>query len=130
MSVMAGNKPAKRAAIIGAGPIGLDAALNLRQRGWEVAVYERGRLAEYVQRWGHVRLFSPFAMNSTTAGRAAIRAALPDHAFPGDGDVLTGRQYVTSYLEPLTRVPLLKDVLKLETQVVSVGRRGMLKGDA
>ena len=63
-----------RIAVLGAGPIGLEAALYARSLKYPVAVYERGRVGEHIQRWGHVRLFSPFGMNSTSLGRAAIEA--------------------------------------------------------
>ena len=48
----------KRIAIIGAGPIGLEAAAYARRLGHEVTVYERGRVGENVGRWGHVVMFS------------------------------------------------------------------------
>src|SRR2546429_2402838 len=90
-----------RVAIVGAGPIGLEAALYARRLDLPVTVYERGRVGEYLQRWGHVRLFSPFGLNSTPLGRAAIRETSGKHDFPADGDLLTGRQHLARYLEPL-----------------------------
>jgi thioredoxin reductase len=123
-----------RLAILGAGPIGLEAALHARQLKMPVTVYERGRVGEHLQRWGHVRLFSPFSMNSTPQGRAAIRAENPRHEFPADGDCISGRQLVSVYLEPLARTAELRDCLRTENQVLAIGRRGFLKeelpGDA
>ena len=66
-----------RLAVLGAGPIGLEAALYARTLGLPVTVYEQGRVGEHLHRWGHVRLFSPFGMNSTPLGRAAIRLHRP-----------------------------------------------------
>ena len=63
-----------RLAVLGAGPIGLEAALYARTLNLPVTVYERGRVGEYLHNWGHVRLFSPFGMNATSLGRAAIKA--------------------------------------------------------
>src|SRR5438309_956377 len=97
---MAKNAPV-RIAILGAGPIGLEAALYGRKLGFSVTVYERGRAAEHVRRWGHVRLFSPFGMNVTALGKAAIQADNPRHEFPGDGDCIAGKDHVAAYLEPL-----------------------------
>ena len=54
-----------------------------------VTVYERGRVGEYLYRWGHVRLFSPFGMNATPLGRAALRAENPKHELPADSDCVT-----------------------------------------
>jgi hypothetical protein len=119
-----------RIAVLGAGPVGLEAALHARALGLPVTVYERGRVAEHVQRWGHVRLFSPFGMNCTALGRAAIKAENPKHELPADGDCVSGRDYTAAYLEPLAMTGKLIERLRLETQVVAVGRSGLLKGDS
>jgi len=118
-----------RIAILGAGPIGLEAALYARSLNLPVTVYERGRVAEHLHRWGHCRLFSPFSMNSTTLGRAAIKADLPKHSLPGDADCITGREHVAAYLDPLAKSEPLRDCLRTETQVLSIARRGYLKDD-
>src|SRR5262245_34798458 len=83
-----------RIAILGAGPIGLEAVLYARRLNLPVTVYEAGRVGEHLHRWGHVRLFSPFGMNTTPLGRAALRAENSDHAFPGDGDCITGKEHL------------------------------------
>ena len=54
-----------RLAILGAGPIGLEAALQAATLKLPFVVYERGRSGEHLRQWGHVRLFSPFGTNST-----------------------------------------------------------------
>jgi thioredoxin reductase len=118
-----------RIAILGAGPIGLEAALYARSLSLPVTVYERGRLGEHVQRWGHVRVFSPFGMNSTPLGRAAIQAAGPRKELPADGDLLTGREHLARYLEPLAQAEPVKGCLRLGTNVLHVARRGLLKDD-
>src|SRR5713226_2227078 len=119
-----------RIAILGAGPIGLEAALYARRLGLAATVYERGRVCENVQRWGHVRLFSPFGMNVTTLGREALRADDPHFDFPADNDVLTGRELVAAYFDPLAHSSALADSIRLETQVLHIGRRGLLKDDS
>jgi thioredoxin reductase len=125
---------APRLAILGAGPIGLEAAAYARTLQLPVTVYERGRVGEYLHAWGHVRLFSPFGMNTTALGRAAIRADIPKHDFPADGDCITGRDHLAAYLEPLAKTELLRGCLRAGTQVLHIGRRGFLKeevpGDA
>jgi len=118
-----------RIAVLGAGPIGLEAALSARSLNLPVTVYERGRPGEHLRRWGHVRLFSPFGMNATPLGRAALLADNPRRDFPADGDCVTGREHVTCYLEPLTQSAALRDCLRPGIQVVQVGRRGLLKED-
>src|SRR5436305_7588948 len=109
-----------RIAVLGAGPVGLEAALHARALGLPVTVYERGRVAEHVQRWGHVRLFSPFGMNTTPLGRAAILADNPRHEFPADNACVTGHDHVSAYLEPLATTNLIAECLRMETQVLAV----------
>src|SRR5438105_3506354 len=118
-----------RIAILGAGPIGLEAALYARTLKLPVTVYERGRVGEHVHRWGHVRLFSPFGMNATSLGRAAIRSDNARHDFPADGDCITGKEHLRAYLDPLAKTGLLRDCLRTETQVLHIARRGLLKSD-
>ena len=90
---------------------------------------QRGRVAEYVQRWGHVQLFSPFGQMTSPLGRAALRFDNPKHDLPKDADLITGRDYVSAYLEPLAMTGPLIESLKLETQVVQIGRTGLMKTD-
>jgi thioredoxin reductase len=119
-----------RIAVLGAGPIGLEAALYARKLDFSVTVYERGQVGEHWRRWGHVRLFSPFGMNATPLGRAAIRAEKPSHDFPADADCLTGREHLATYLEPLAATSPLKGCLRINTQILQVGRHGFLKEDS
>jgi thioredoxin reductase len=114
-----------RIAVLGAGPIGLEAALYARSCDLPTTVYERGRVGEYLRRWGHVRLFSPFGLNVTPLGRAAMAR----RHVPPDNDCITGREHVACYLEPLAQSSALRDCLRTGVQVVQVGRRGLLKGD-
>src|ERR1700722_5384484 len=90
-----------RVAILGAGPIGLEAALYAATLKLPFTVYERGQVGEHLRRWGHVRLFSPFGMNSTPLGRSRIQNDHPDHEVPDAHALLTGREHLADYLEPL-----------------------------
>jgi thioredoxin reductase len=117
-----------RLAILGAGPIGLEAALVARQLKLPFTIYERGRVGEHLLRWGHVRLFSPFGMNVTPLGRSTILGTRPEHEFPADETHTTGREHVERYLAPLADV--LKECLRTETQVLRVGRRNCLKDES
>ena len=125
---MAVDTPA-RIAILGAGPIGLEAALYARFLGYDVDIFERGSVADNIVRWGHVRMFSPFGMNRSTLGLAALRAQDESYSPPGDDELLTGLEYADRYLMPLSQTDLLADHLKLGVEVVGVGRPEMLKGE-
>ncbi|MEO1270809.1 MAG: NAD(P)-binding domain-containing protein, partial [Myxococcota bacterium] len=116
-----------RIAIIGAGPVGLEAALALSTLGHDVHVYERGALADAVRRWSHVTLFSAWELNVSALGLEALeRQGLeppPPQAFP------TGAEYVERYLIPLSQDPQLEGRIHTQTEVLSVGRKGVLKGE-
>lgn len=117
-----------RIAILGAGPIGLEAALYARQLKLPFTVFEQGRIGEHVWRWGHVKLFSPFGMNVTSLGRKAIQSIKLDPNFPPDDACLTGREHVERYLAPLAE--LLREHIKTEARVINVCRAGYYKQDA
>ncbi len=116
----------KRVAVIGAGPLGLEAALYARRLGHEVALYERDTVAENVRRWGHVLMFSPWRMNISPLARSELRRrgwSAPDpEAFP------TGRQFRENYLLPLSEV--LDGALRTGVEVAGVARSGLLKNEA
>ncbi len=113
------------AAIIGAGPVGLEAALAALERGFDVHVFERGEPGAHVRAWGHVRMFTPWRMNWTERGLAALEATgwrRPDpEACP------TGQELAEEYLEPLARLPQLRERVHTGAQVVHVSRAGMRK---
>ena len=125
---MAVDTPA-RIAVLGAGPIGLEAAIYARFLGYDVTIIERGEVAENVQRWGHVCLFSPFSMNHSSLGAAAIAAQGSQNALPKDEELLTGHQWRERYLLPLSETDLLSDHLCTNTRVLSLGRPHVLKAD-
>jgi len=125
---MAIDTPA-RIAIIGAGPIGLEAALYARYLGYDVDLFERGDVADHVQRWGHVRMFTPFGESRTPLALAALTAQDAQWQAPADDALLTGREYAERYLAPLAKSDLLVDGLHLHAEVLSIGREGWLRSE-
>jgi hypothetical protein len=116
----------RRLIIVGGGPVGLEAALRANADGFDVTILEKGRVGDAVRRWGHVRLFTPFKMNSSFAGRTAVAART---LLPGDDAILSGKEHVMSYLEPLAE-GIRSDVSVLEQhEVVAVSRSTYGKSD-
>jgi hypothetical protein len=119
----------KQIAVLGAGPIGIEAALYARLLGHAVTLYDRGPAAANVADWGHVHLFTPWRMNTSPVGVEALRKADQWPEFPADV-CPSGHEFRTHYLLPLTETPLLKDAVRLGTKVLSVGRHDHHKADA
>ena len=115
----------KRIAIVGAGPIGLEAALAAAARGDDFAVFEAApAVGGHLRRWGHVRTFTPWAMNVSPRMRAALPSAPDGPRRP------TGRQLADELLEPIAALPELRGRIHCGTRVVAVGREGLLKHEA
>jgi thioredoxin reductase len=122
------SKNTPRLAILGAGPIGIEAGLYAQELQLPFTIYERGRTCEHLRRWGHVRLFTPFGMNVTALGRQALREAALRRDLPADDALLTGREHIEKYLGPLAEH--LASQIRTETQVVQVSRRGCFKQES
>lgn len=115
-------------AIIGAGPTGLEAALAVAEHGYSFTLYEAApRIAGHVHRWRHVRLFTPWSMNVSPRMRRALEAI--GHSVPDEDHCPTGAELIDELFEPLASAPPLADHLALGTQVLSIGRQGLLKHD-
>ena len=111
----------KRIAIIGAGPIGLEAALYGRALGHDVTVFDRGPIAANLIQWGFVQLFTPWRMNATPLGLRALQ----DSARWREplGDVCpSGAELRDRYLLPLADSPLLSGRIQQDISVQSIGR--------
>lgn len=107
-------------AILGGGPIGIETAALATLRGHDVTVFERGAIGAHVARWGHVRFFSPWKLNRSPWGEAALREAGLDLA-PGD-TFPTGAEYLRGYLYPLVEQLGLGSKIRNLTTVLGVTR--------
>ena len=115
----------KRIGIIGAGPIGIEAGVRAMEEGYEVVVFEKGRVGEHVRRWKHVELFSPWEMNRSRWGAARLGGG--EGNVGGGAEFPTGEQYLEHYLIPLA--DRLGEGLQEGTEVLGASRRGQLKGE-
>lgn len=106
-----------RLAIIGAGPMGIEAALLGEARGFSVTVLEAGEVGQGLLAWGDTRSFSPLSMN--VSGRLLARVGAHDASA-----LLTGPELAAL----LDRAAIGLDVRR-GTRVLSVARARMSRRD-
>jgi hypothetical protein len=109
-------------AVIGAGPIGLEAALYGRFLGYFVQVFDAGKVAHEFLQWHQTPLLPPFHELSTSLGRAAIEAQGEAEPLPPPDARLTSRELVDRYLVPLAKTDLLYENMLVHSRVTSVSR--------
>jgi hypothetical protein len=110
-----------RVAIIGAGPIGLEAALYARFLGYDVAVWERAANPyDSSASCSAQPMHQPFGELVTPLGLAAIRAQSPEVALPHAGDVISWADYQQRYLRALAQTDLVADCLQLDRRVTEI----------
>jgi hypothetical protein len=117
---------ARTVAILGAGPVGLAAAAHVLERGMEPVVLEAGpTVGHAVRQWSHVQVFSPWEYNIDKAAERLLgetgwnKPQLDLHP--------TGAELLEQYLEPLATRTRLKDRIRTNSMVTSVGKVGFDK---
>jgi len=116
---MAVDTPAS-IAIVGAGPIGLEAALYARYLGYDVQIYERSPTA--VSRLLESDRFVTWREGISPLGIAALAAQTPGWQPPDPTATMTARELVQLYYSPLVHSDLLADCLRLRHEVLSIER--------
>ncbi|HEY0157257.1 MAG TPA: FAD-dependent oxidoreductase [Thermoanaerobaculia bacterium] len=113
-----------RVLVIGAGPMGIAAAIGAADRGHDVTVLERGEIGASLRTWGPARFFSPLHMNVSARMRELLGDDMPDAEA-----LLTGPEYVERVLLPLAEREPLRGRVRTGRTVVAIGRRGLTRGD-
>ncbi|RYE84486.1 MAG: hypothetical protein EOO65_02185 [Methanosarcinales archaeon] len=113
-------------AIIGGGPIGIEAALYASVAGFDVQLFERGRIGENARSWGHVRMFTEWTRNRSPLGEKLLRNRGDNLA---ESDEFPTGDLLADYLLRLVSLPELKGKVIPQTQVLSIARDGLNKSD-
>ncbi len=120
------NSDLTHVAIVGAGPVGLEAALAAAEAGLPFTLYEAGaQVGRNVLSWGHVALFTGWDLNVSPRMRRWLRGA--GREAPSGNGPLTGRALVAEALQPIAELPEVAERLRLGARVLSVAREGLLK---
>lgn len=112
----------KRIAIIGGGPLGIEAALYARYLGYDVMVFEREQVGERLLRAQSEPLPTPAGKNRTTLGIAALQAQGASFHLPLSSQTETAGEFLESYLIPLASSDLLANSICTLQTVIRVER--------
>ncbi|MDE2662070.1 MAG: hypothetical protein OXI39_03565 [Gemmatimonadota bacterium] len=115
-------------AIIGGGPVGLEAAARAARTGLATILFEAGEVADHVRAWGWMRLFSPFGWNAGPGGLEVLRGQGGE--LPAAEALLTGAELRTHYLLPLAAALRSRVEVREGARVRDVARADWLKGEA
>lgn len=109
-------------AIIGGGPVGIEAAIYARFLGYFVSIFEQRRVAHRMLDWHERPLAVSAHLCTTPMGHAAIQAQEPDYQRCKPDHVYSGKSYAEEYLLPLAKSDLLFDDIHFLSPVADVSR--------
>ena len=109
-------------AILGGGPLGIEAALYARFLGYHVSIFESRRVAHRMLDWNNRSLCLPASELTTSLGIAALRAQYPDMPDIDPERMLTGKEYAEEYLLPLAKTDLVFDDIHFLSPVSDISR--------
>lgn len=109
-------------AVIGAGPVGIEAALYARFLGYFVSIFESRRVGHRMLDWHHRKLAVNVGACTTPLGIAAIKAQDPAYQIPERETIWSGKEYAESYLLPLAKTDLLFDDIHFLSPITNISR--------
>jgi len=115
-----------RIAIIGGGPIGIEAALYGASAGFDVRLFERGEIADNVSRWNFVQVFTEWGRNRSPLAARLLKAR--GETLPPDEEYSSGAELV-SYMRKLAALEPLQNRIFPQTKVLAITREACLRSD-
>ncbi len=111
-------------AIIGGGPVGVEAGLYARFLGYDVWLFDSIKVGHRQLAWWDQPLPQAFGKVTSSLGLAALVAQGTAGELPAPDACLTYREYVEKYLLPVARTDLLYDSVQIQSPVLSISRTG------
>lgn len=122
--------PTRTLAIVGAGAVGIEAALYGAHLGYAVSVYEQAvSLAEVCAPRAARRCYAPWRLMVSPLGRRAAQESDPAWSLAQPDAVPTVAAYYEQYLARLAAAPALAGRIHFGRRVQAIARKGLRKGD-
>jgi hypothetical protein len=109
-------------AVIGCGPIGIEAALYGRFLGYDVDLFDARRPAHEMVRWNRRSIGVPVSGCTTSLGISALEGQLPEYKKPSMDAVWSGAEFADEYLLPIAKSDLIIDGIHINSRVDEVSR--------
>ena len=109
-------------AIMGGGPVGVEAALYARFLGYFVILFDARRVGSRLVRWGELPMNVPFGEATSSLGLAALEAQGASQELPDADSVVSYRDYIEKYVTPIAKSDLLEECIHINSPVISVSR--------
>ncbi len=109
-------------AVIGGGPVGVEAALYARFLGYFVILFDARRIGSRLVRWGSLPMKVPFGEATTSLGLAALEAQGVANEVPDAASLVSYREFIDRYVTPVAKSDLLEDCVHINSPVVSISR--------
>ncbi len=109
-------------AVIGGGPVGVEAALYARFLGYFVILFDARRVGSRLVRWGELPMKVAFGEATSSLGLAALEAQGASQELPNADSIISYRDYIEKYLTPVAKSDLLEECIHINSPVISISR--------
>ena len=116
-------------AVIGGGPVGIEAALYARFLGYFVVLFDARRIGSRLTRWNDLPIQAPFGEWTSSLGMAALEAQGALDNLPDVDAKVSYREFVESYLTHVAKSDLLDECIHINSPVVSISRAHYRKNE-
>jgi thioredoxin reductase len=115
--------------ILGAGPVGVEAALVASRLKLDFLWFEKAQVGEHLNRWGHLATHAPMKPLVSEIGLEEIRKNNMDEFLVNLDEPATGKAFRDGYLSLLLETPQLSGKLEAGVEAVAAGRDNRLRED-